>query len=347
MVTGKPADEIRIGILGFGAIGRTHFTALRQIPEARVVAVSRRDAPAELEHGIAWYPDYRNLLARPDIDLVVVCTPSGLHARQALEVLESGKGVIVEKPIALTLEEGEQLVRLARETGRFLSVISQRRTEDAITAVRQAMRDGVLGQPVLGEALVRWSRDQRYYDSADWRGTRAMDGGVMMNQAIHAIDLLCWLFGPVESVSGFTSTLVRRIEAEDTASASLRFGSGALGSITATTAIYPGLPAEVNLFWERGMVTLQDAQVVRWEVPGVASPVLDELPGSGSTDPGAIGDRGHRRQWIDILEAYRTGRAPLVTGEDALASVATILAIEESSRSGIAVRPAFIHGDTI
>ena len=258
---------VRVGIIGFGQIGRTHLEALSAFPDATVVAVSRRE-PVSNDLGIAWHADFRELVGRDDIDLVAICTPSGHHAEQALAALDAGKGVVIEKPIALMLEDGERVVRTARDRKLFLSVISQRRTEDAVRSLYSALADGRLGQPVLGEALVRWSRDQRYYDSADWRGTRAMDGGVLMNQAIHAIDLLCWLLGPVESVSGATATLVRQIEAEDAACASLRFASGALGAITATTAIAPGLPAEINLFCERGLVSLHDANVARWEVPG-------------------------------------------------------------------------------
>lgn len=332
---------VRIGIIGYGSIGRTHHAAISAQPDAEVVAVSRR-APLDEEIGIDCHADYRDLLRRDDIDLAVICSPSGLHAEQAIATLEAGKAVVIEKPIALSVEDGRRVVDLARDTGQFLSVISQRRTEDALRTVHKSLADGSLGRPVLGEALVRWSRDQRYYDSADWRGTRAMDGGVLTNQAIHAIDVLCWLLGPVETVMGATATLVRRMEAEDVGTASLRFASGALGSITATTAIYPGMPAEINLFCAEGSVSLHDAAVARWDIPGVPEPALTSAPGSGSTDPAAIGDLGHRRQWRNILDAYRSGDRPLVTGEDALATIAVIAAIEESSRTGLAVKPAFV-----
>lgn len=337
-----PIQPIRIGIIGFGQIGRTHLDALAGHHDATVVAVTRRHAPPK-DLAIDCYSDYRELLQRPDIEIVAICTPSGYHAGQAVAALEAGKGVVVEKPIALSVESGERVLRTASERGLFLSVISQRRTEDAVRALKEALAGGRLGRPVLGEALVRWSRDQRYYDSAPWRGTRAMDGGVLMNQAIHAIDLLCWLLGPVEAVSGVTSTLVRTMEAEDTASASLHFASGALGAITATTAITLGLPAELNLFCERGLASLHDANVARWDVPNTPLPSLDDRPGSGSTDPAAIGSLGHHRQWRDILDAFRHEREPLVTGMDGLATVATILAIEEASRTGRVVRPKYVQ----
>lgn len=333
---------LRVGIVGFGSIGRTHLAAIQKLGAARVVAVARRDR-LELDpaSGVDWHADYRELLARPDIDIVAICTPSGLHASQALETIAVGKGVVIEKPIALSLDDGERVVRAARESGRFLSVISQRRTEAAVMALKAAIDSGALGRLVLGEALVRWSRGQAYYDSAEWRGTREMDGGVLINQAIHAIDLLVWLLGPVEAVSGSTATLVRRMEAEDVATASLRFRSGALGTITATTAIAPGLPAELNIFGENGVVSLHDATVARWSVPDRPAPADSDAPGSGSTDPAAIGHVGHYRQWRDIVAAFRAGRAPLVTGETALATLATILAISESQQTGREIRPAF------
>lgn len=332
------AAPIRVGMVGFGQIGRTNLQALARCPDARVVAVARRHGPPA-DVAIDWHADYRELLRRPDVDLVALCTPSGDHATQAIAALAAGKAVVVEKPLALTLADGERVVRTARERGLFLSVISQRRTEPACRYVKDALDAGRFGRPVLGEALIRWHRDQRYYDAAPWRGTRAMDGGVLMNQAIHAIDLLHWFFGPVEEVTGWTATLARRIEAEDTAVATLRFAGGALGVISATTATSPGLPAEVNLFCERGLVALHDAVVARWEAPDVPPPPPAEAPGGGSIDPAAIGSLGHLRQWRDILDAFRQGRDPLVTGEDGLATMATILAVEEAGRTGRPVRP--------
>lgn len=331
-------EPIRIGIIGLGEIGRTHLQALGQCPDAKIVAVSRRQGPPA-DVAAAWHSDLRELLRRTDVDLVAICTPSGDHASHALAALEAGKPVVVEKPLALTLADGQRIVRAARERELFLAAISQRRLEPACQYLKEVFDAGRLGLPVLGEALVRWRRPQSYYDAVSWRGTRAMDGGVLMNQAIHVIDLLRWYLGPVEQVAGFTATLVHRIEAEDTAVATLRFASGTLGVITATTATSPGLPAELNLFCEHGLVALHDATVARWEVPAVPAPPPAETPGSGSADPKAIGSLGHLRQWRDILDAFRQGRDPLVTGEDALATVATIIAIEEASRTGRSVRP--------
>jgi predicted dehydrogenase len=330
-------SPVRIGIVGFGQIGRTHYQALQRIDGAEVLAVASRGGPPR-DLDLDWTADYGDLLRRDDLDLIAICTPSGEHARQAIAALEAGKAVVVEKPMALNREDGLRVVETARRTGQFLSIISQRRTEPACLYLKEAIDKGALGRLVLGEALVRWHRDQRYYDSAPWRGTRAMDGGVLMNQAIHAIDLLLWYFGPVAEVTGATATVVRRMESEDTAVATLRFANGALGTISATTGTSPGLPAELNLFGDRGLISLHDADVVRWEVPEMVPPPPAENPGSGSSNPAAIGSLGHERQWREIVDAFRSGRDPLVRGEDALATVETIVAIEEASRTGRSVR---------
>ncbi len=333
---GESGRPIGVGIVGFGSIGQVHAVALEQCPAARVVAVARRhrdEAVAARFPRVAWYTDYRALLRRDDIAVVAICTPNGDHAKQTLDALAAGKHVVVEKPLALSLADGERVVDEARTRGRLLAVMSQRRLEPQNRYLKALLDAGTLGTPVLGEALVRWYRDRRYYDSAPWRGSRALDGGVLPNQAIHAIDLLRWFLGPVESVTGFAASRARYTEAADTGVAALRFASGALGVIAATAVAPPGLPAEVNLFFARGQVAIHDAAVARWEVPDVPPPP-GEAVGSGRSDPAAIGILGHLRQWRDILAALRERRDPLVTGVDGLATLAVILAIEESDRTG-------------
>ena len=338
---GEGNRRIGVGIVGFGGIGQVHAAALEQCPEARVMAVARRhrdEAVAARFPRVAWHTDYRALLRHDDIAVVAICTPNGDHVKQALDALAAGKHVVVEKPLALSLADGERVVDEAHARGRLLAVMSQRRLEPQNRYLKALLEAGTLGTPVLGETLVRWHRDRRYYDSAPWRGSRALDGGVLLNQAIHAIDLLRWFLGPVESVTGFAATRAGHTEAADTGVAALRFASGALGVIAATTAAPPGLSAELNLFFTRGQVALHDAAVARWAVPGVPPPPPSEAVGSGRSDPAAIGILGHLRQWQDILAALREGRAPSVTGADGLATLAVILAVEEADRTGQVVR---------
>lgn len=336
------SSPIKVGIIGFGNIGQIHSKVLAHHKDARVVAIATRH-PARLsttdKPPVEVYADYRELLMRSDVDLVSVCTPSGQHAAQALDALAAGKHVVVEKPLAMDLASGNRMVQTARERELFLSVISQRRLEPQNLYLKGVLDDGSLGRPVLGEALLRWYRDQSYYDSADWRGTTKEDGGVLMNQGIHLIDLLRWYMGPTTEVSGTVSTLTHRMEAEDTGVATLRFTSGALGIIAATTSAPPGLPEELNLFFEEGSVSVHGSQVARWEVPNVPPPPSIEVSESGAVDPTAIGAQGHLRQWEDIIDALQTGREPAVTGEEALASLAVVLDVYESARSARAVRP--------
>lgn len=333
---------LRVGIVGYGSIGRTHHLALSECEGVGVVAATRSRADAQrgdLDDALAWCADAEELIRRADVDIVCICTPSGSHATLAIDALRQGKHVVVEKPISTNVEKGEQAVRLARESGLLLSVISQRRFEPQNIHLRALLDDRVLGRPILGEALVRWYRGQDYYDSAPWRGTLAEDGGVLLNQAIHVIDLLCWLLGPVAEVSAKTATLAHEMEAEDTAVVTLHFANGALGVVSASTATRPGLPAELNLFFERGTVSVHDDRVVRWDVPEPPPLPADAGVGSGAADPAAITTLGHLRQWRDIVAALRAGREPSVTGEDGLATVAVVLSAYESARTGRPVRP--------
>lgn len=330
---------IRVGIIGFGAIGRTNAEAIAAVG-GRVVAVAGR-AAAPAEGSFAYHADHRELIARDDVDLVAICTPSGLHARQALDAIAAGKHVVIEKPLSLDLGDGERVIQAARERGVLLSVISQRRFEPDHRYLEERIASGDLGRAILGEAIVRWWREESYYLSADWRGTTAMDGGVLLNQAIHVVDLLRWLLGSVDEVSCATATLAHEIESEDTAVATIRFASGALGSVVATTAARPGVPAQVVLSFERGSVELSGARVARWDLPVPPPPPAAATPGGGESDPRAIGALGHIAQWRDITDALVAGRRPSVSGEDALATLALILAAHESARTRRAVRPRY------
>lgn len=329
---------IRVGIVGYGAIGRTHAEAVRATG-GQVVAVAGRAAAADSP--FAYHADHRQLVARDDIDVVAICSPSGLHAQHALDAIAAGKHVVIEKPLALDLGDGERVIQAARDRGVLLSVISQRRFEPDLRYLQARIAGGELGRALLGEANVRWWREDSYYSSAAWRGTVALDGGALMNQAIHIIDLLRWLLGPVDQVCGATATLAHAIESEDTAVAAIRFAGGALGSIVATTAARPGVPAELILSFERGSVAFAGAGISRWDLPVPPPPTASPAARGGESDPAAIGVLGHIAQWRDITEALAAGRRPFVSGEDALATLALVLSIYESSRTQRAVRPRY------
>jgi UDP-N-acetyl-2-amino-2-deoxyglucuronate dehydrogenase len=335
--------RLGVGIVGWGSIARIHAEALYDLPDARLAAVHRRGGtrPEGLPAEVAVVSDLDDLLASNDVDIVVVCSPTGLHARQAEAALAAGKHVVVEKPLARWPDDARSVIASAQAHGRLLSTVSQRRFEPAVRAAATAVAGGSLGRPILGEALVRWRREPAYYAQAGWRGTVAEDGGVLLNQGIHVVDLLRWLMGPVDVVHGSVATRVHAIEAEDTAAASLTFDSGALGIISATTATRPGTAGELNLFFEHGSIGLTESGLTRWEVPGMARPdALDgAVPGSGAADPRGIGSLGHRRQWEDILEAVAARRAPAVSGQDGLAALEVVQAVYDSARLGRPVQP--------
>lgn len=337
---------LNFGIIGAGNIAHLHAQALEGISGARLVAVADPIPQQAQFFAEKWqvdaYSDFRDMLQRPHLDVVCICTPSGWHASQGIAAAEAGKHVVVEKPIALTPADADALIEACRRQGVLLSPICQRRFEGPIRRLREALQQGRLGRPVLGDAQVKWYRSPEYY-AGTWRGTWAMDGGgALMNQSIHAIDLLHWLMGPVESVFGYTATLVHRIETEDVASAALRFRSGALGHIEGTTAAWPGLFMRLEVHGDQGSAVLQDSEIVYFQTadgqPLGAEDADTPRVGSGAADPLSISSAGHRAQLQDVVEAIHQGRPPFVTGEDGRETVALLWAIYESARTGQEVR---------
>jgi len=335
---------LRIGLVGAGAISTQHLEAigaLDGIELAGVVSASAdRARDAAEPRGVPWSTRLDDLLARDDVDAITICTPSGLHPSEALAALRAGKHVVVEKPLALSVADAEAVGREGRERGLAVAVISQRRFEPVVRALKVAVDAGRLGRLSLVMAEGLYHRPQAYYDSAAWRGTRALDGGVLMNQAIHTIDLVRWVGGPVASVAGHVATLGHVMEAEDTASVSLRFASGTLGSIVATTCVVPEQPVELRVYGDAGHVRLVGEDPVEWDVPGVPVPERAPEPtpyGVGGTRTWGTNATGYLRQYADFAEAVRTGRPPAVTADDGRNAVEIIDAAYEAARTGRAV----------
>ena len=255
------------GIVGTGVIAAMHADAIAALPGARLMAVTDVAAGAAAAfaaaRGCAAEPDLDALLARADVDVVCVCVPSGLHAEVGIRAAKAGKHLVVEKPIDVTLEAADRLIEAARTAGVALTVISQHRFDPGLTELKRLLGEGALGRLVLGEASTKWYRTQAYYDSAGWRGTWAMDGGSLMNQGVHYVDLLRWCMGPVTEVTAVCTTQAHQIEAEDTALAILRFGSGAVGTILSSTAAFPGFPQRLEITGTEGTVIIEDGQMVR------------------------------------------------------------------------------------
>ncbi|QNK55794.1 Gfo/Idh/MocA family protein [Paenibacillus sp. PAMC21692] len=328
------------GIIGCGSVADFHMEAIRQIEGASLTVVSSRNediakATAERE-GCAWTTDYRQLIRREDVDIVCVTTSSGSHARIGLDVLNAGKHVVIEKPIAMSANDAAELVRTAKERGVTLSVISQRRFEVQHQAVKRVLEEGALGKLLLVEMSLPFYRTQAYYDSADWRGTISEDGGALMNQGIHSLDLLLWFAGGVRSVFGQVATQTHKMEAEDLGLAILQFDNGAFGTIMASTSIQPGFAAAINLYGELGTIKLEGNSIVHWTVPDRNKPTwIHSDAYGGVTDPRSIPSDFHQSQLIDIISSIETGGSPLVTGEDGLRAVQLVEAIYESAAKGV------------
>jgi len=337
------------GIVGTGVIAAWHADALALVPDARLVAVTDVApgvaAAFAAARGCAAEPDLGALLARGDIEVVCVCVPSGLHADVGVRVAKAGKHLVVEKPIDVSLEAADRLIEAAEAAGVALTVISQHRFDSGLVELKRLLADGALGQLVLGEASTKWYRSQAYYDSAAWRGTYAMDGGSLMNQGIHYVDLLRWCMGPVAEVTAVCSTQAHQIEAEDTALAIVRFGSGAVGTILSSTAAFPGFPQRLEITGTEGTVIVQDGQVLR-RAPGAgADPASPRGSGAGDravpanrgatgSDPAALDVAGHAAQIADLLAAVDGGREPAVSGQSAREALEIVCAVYESSRTG-------------
>jgi predicted dehydrogenase len=346
----SPDGQIGFAIVGCGMIARFHARALAEVPGARLVAlVSRNSANAEklaAELGLRCDTgsDLGAVLARPDVDAVIVATPSGAHLEPAAAAAEAGKHVVVEKPLEITLDRCDRLMEACRRHGVRLCTIFPARFGDANRALKDAVAAGRFGRLTLGETTCKWWRPQSYYDEGGWKGTRALDGGgALMNQAIHNVDLLCWLMGPVTHVAGFTATLAHeRIEVEDTAVACLRFASGALGVIQATTSVHPGLPKTVAVHGDRGTAVIEQDDVLRWDfTPELPQDIelrqrFSQKTGAsgGASNPAAISHTGHARQLADFVDAVRTGREPLVDGREGRKAVEVVLAVYRSTETG-------------
>lgn len=336
------------GIVGCGMIANFHARAIGDIRNARLVGCF--DAiPAAADRFAAAnecraYHKLEQMLANPEINVVTVCTPSGAHQDPAVAACKAGKHVLVEKPLEITLKRCDKIIEAAEKGGVRVGTIMPSRFSAANAAIKDAVSEGRFGTLTLGDTYVKWWRTQEYYDQGGWRGTWALDGGgAYMNQAIHNVDLLYWFMGEVAEVTGITATLAhKRIEVEDVGSAVLRFKSGAIGTIEASTAAYPGLLKRTEIHGTTGSAIVEQDDIKLWQF-AKAHPkdrAIHEKYGKGSAttggaaDPKAISHVGHALQFKDFLKAIQEGKRPLVDGHEGRKSVEIILAIYQSSWTG-------------
>jgi predicted dehydrogenase len=326
------------GIIGAGTIAAVHADAIALLPDARLSAVTDvATATARAfaaERGCGAEPSLDALLARDDVEVVCVCVPSGLHAEVGVRAAKAGKHLVIEKPVDVSLQAADRLLAAAREASVALTVISQHRFDPGVIELKRLIDDGALGTLVLGEATTKWYRTQDYYDSAAWRGTWAMDGGALLNQGIHYADLLCWCMGPAAEITAVCTTQTHQVEVEDTALAIVKFASGAVGTIAATTAAYPGFPQRLEITGTEGTVTVEDGEIVRSELRAGQASRSSGRAQSAAADPAALDPASHAAQIADLLAAVGEGRGPAVSGQDGRAALEVVCAVYESSRTG-------------
>lgn len=332
--------KLRFGIIGCGRIAPRHAESLAEIPEAELVMVcdvieNRAHHFAE-KHGVKYCLDYHELLSDPNIDIVNICTPSGLHASMAIDALKAGKHVIVEKPMAMSVSDADRMISTAKEMKRKLCIVLQNRYNPPMQDFYQAVRDNKIGRILLGSVTVRWYRPQEYYNDG-WHGTRSMDGGALMNQSIHHIDALQWLVGePVESVFAYTATLAHQMEAEDVGVVTLRFANGALATIEGSTVTYPqNLEASVALFGEKGSLKVGGTALNRkvfWKIAGEIEHEK-ELLTREEVDPPSVYGASHRHVIEDMIRAVAEDREPQTNGVEGRKSLLLVSAMYDSARN--------------
>ena len=331
--------HIRFAIVGCGRVAGNHLEAIRRLPRATVAAVCDLDAARAKIYsdafGVPWYTNYHEMLAAEQVDVVSIVTPSGMHPRHAVDVMEQHrKHVVIEKPMALRLADLDLLQDVAARTGCRLFPVYQNRYNAAVEKVHAELQAQALGRLVVGTVRVRWCRPQRYYDQSIWRGTWALDGGCLTNQGIHYVDALLWLLGDVETVFAFKTTALARVEVEDTLVASLRFSNGALGQIEVTTAARPeDLEAEISVLGENGTAViggLASNRLLVWTPDPSACPRYSE-------DIPNVYGFGHRPFYRDVVNDLLDGVPHPISPTDGGRAVRLLNALYRSTEDGAPV----------
>lgn len=339
-----------IGIFGLGMVADFHAQAIAHVTGARLTAVASRNAEktqafAQKHQAAFAGTTIEALVSRPDVDIVCITTPASAHLDPSLAAIRAGKHLVIEKPLEITTERTDEILRAADAAGVKIAAIFQGRFGEGAQRVKAALDAGRFGGLVLASAAVKWHRTAQYYTGT--RGTLAVDGGgACMAQAIHAIDLLQWFAGmPSEVFCWSTRRVYTHIEAEDTACATLKFPDGALGTIEASTALWPGWQRRLEICGEHGSVQLEDDHITRWdfreprpEDEAIRAAKDSAALGSGASAPNAISFVGHQRQIQDLVDAIREGRRPAVDGHEGRKAVALVRAMYESAALGKVVK---------
>jgi len=345
-------QPIGFAVVGTGMIAEVHAQAIKDTPEARLVAVWSRSEKSRNEFAARFdcraAETLEALVADPDVQAVTVATPSGAHADVAVPFLEAGKAVLCEKPLEVSVEAVDRILDAATRGGGVLAGVFQMRLGRGARLLKNAVESGRFGRLTLCSAYIKWWRSQEYYSSSPWKGSLKLDGGgALINQGIHAVDLLQWIAGLPAEVSAFSGTLAHTgIEAEDTIVATLRYPHGGLGVIEAASSAWPGSDLRIEIMGSKGSAVLVNDSIARWEfadpLPEDEKVREDFASGAtmkvGSGDPRGMSWAEHRLQIADLSQALTEGRPPMIPGAEARRAVALVTAIYESARTGHIVR---------
>jgi len=333
-------QRIRIALVGCGRISKNHFDAIAKIADFELVSVCdivpERAQQAGEAARVPWFTNLDTMLAEVPSDAVVVATPSGLHPQHGIAAAKAGRHVISEKPMAISLAAADALVQACDDQRVHLFVVKQNRLNPPIVLLKRAIDRGRFGRIYMANCTVRWTRPQEYYDQAPWRGTWEFDGGAFMNQASHYVDLVQWLVGPVESVMAKTATLARRIEAEDSGVAVLKFRSGAIGAIEVTMLTFPkNLEGSITILGEKGTVKIGGTavnKVEHWQFADYDDD--DKLVDQANTNPPSVYGFGHEGYYRNVVSVLRGEARPDTDGRAGRKSLELILGIYESAKTG-------------
>lgn len=333
--------KIRIAVVGCGRISANHFKSIATHADELQLTAVCDDDPAALraaaeQHSVPGYASLDELLSGSDADVVALCTPSGLHSAQAIACARAGRHVVTEKPMATRWSDGLAMVRECDQAGVRLLVVKQNRRNATLQLVKRAVERGRFGRIYMATINVFWSRPQSYYDGAKWRGTWEFDGGALMNQASHYVDLVDWLLGPVESVHAYVATLARNIQVEDTATVGIRWRSGAIGSVNVTMLTFPrNLEGSITIIGEKGTVRVGGVAVnefQHWEFAD-KDPDDDKIK-SASYETTSVYGFGHPLYYDNVVKVLRGDAEPETDGREGLRSLELLIASYLSARDG-------------
>jgi predicted dehydrogenase len=333
---------IHIGILGGGNISETHARAANEIKGVDIAAIYGRNQEKSARLGQLYggtvYEDFEVFLEHKPMNMVAIGSPSGLHAEQGIAAARRGLHVLVEKPIDINTARADALIAECERARVKLGVFFQDRVAPDLIRLKELIDAGRLGKPVLVSARVKWYRPPEYYSESRWRGTHALDGGgALINQGVHTVDSLLWLVGDVTRVQAKAITALHQIEVEDTVVATLEFSNGAVGTLEATTSVYPGYPRRLELTSSEGTIIVEHDRIIAADLREPLDDPADREAGNSnasSTSPVVTDVRGHRKILEDFVQAVETNARPLCDGAEGRRSVELVQAIYESSRTG-------------